>query len=71
VSLLPGIRIGSYAVHFYEFDLSEPAHVHMRCKQKEVKFWLTSVSLARNRGFTAHELREIAGSASGPFGTFH
>ncbi len=56
---MPGIRIGPYAISFYECDLREPAHVHIRRDRDQAKFWLAPVKLARNRGFSAHELHDI------------
>ena len=58
---MPGIRIGPYGISFYEYDLREPAHVHVRREWKQAKFWLAPVALARNNGFPAHELSAIEG----------
>jgi hypothetical protein len=39
----------------------EPAHIHVRDKENEAKFWLSpQVVLARNDGFTSRDLRELA-----------
>jgi len=51
------LRIGPYRFHFYSDEPNEPPHV--RVSGNECKFWLESVSLARNRGIPAHDLREI------------
>lgn len=56
---MPGIRVGPYVISFYEYDLREPAHVHVRRERNQAKFWLESLKIARNRGFTAHELHDI------------
>ena len=56
---MPGVRIGPYAIHFYQYDLREPIHVHIRRERKQAKFWLDPVSLARSSGFSAQELRDI------------
>jgi hypothetical protein len=50
---MPGVRIGPYSVNFYEYDLREPAHAHVRRERKQAKFWLEPVALVRNRGFPA------------------
>ncbi len=34
-------------------------HVHVRREQAEAKFWLRSVALAWNRGFSSRELNDI------------
>jgi hypothetical protein len=38
----------------------EPIHVHARRDGHRAKFWLHPVSLARNQGFSGHELNELA-----------
>ena len=40
---------------------NEPPHVHVDRDAKSAKIWLEPVSLARNIGFNAHELRQIIG----------
>jgi hypothetical protein len=39
--------------------MGEPPHVHVDRENFSAKFWLQPVSLARNLGFTARELRRI------------
>lgn len=53
------LRAGPYRVYFYSHDLGEPAHVHVDRDDQSAKFWLQPVSLARNFGFSPHELRRI------------
>ena len=53
------LRIGPYRFHFYSNEGDEPPHIHVRSPDGECKFWLEPVSLARNRGITTHELRDI------------
>ena len=50
---------GPYRVFFYSFDCAEPIHVHVRRDRSTCKFWLDPLSLARNNGFSAHELNRI------------
>jgi hypothetical protein len=38
---------------------TEPAHIHIRSAEGECKFWLSPISLARNRGVPSHRIREI------------
>lgn len=53
------LRIKGYRFWFYEADLNEPPHVHVGKESKEAKYWITSVRLAKSRGFRNHELVEI------------
>ncbi len=56
---MPGVKIGAYEIRFYEYDLDERPHVHVRREGKQAKFWLTPVQLHRNSGFADHELGKI------------
>ena len=38
---------------------NEPPHVHVDRDDASAKFWLDPISLARNLGFSAHELRGV------------
>lgn len=53
------LRIGPYRFYFYSHEPNEPPHVHIDRDDLSAKFWLNSVSLARNFGFNAKELRQI------------
>jgi Domain of unknown function (DUF4160) len=53
------LRSGPYRVYFVSHDLAEPPHVHVDRDDLAAKFWLAPVTLARNLGFTAVELRRI------------
>ena len=44
---------------FYEADLDEPPHIHVRKESAEAKYWLSPIALARVRRFRQHELNEI------------
>lgn len=52
-------RIGPYRIYFVSHDIKEPAHVHVDRDAQSAKFWLSPLSLARNMGFGARELRMI------------
>jgi hypothetical protein len=54
------LRIKGFRFGFYEADLDEPPHVHVKHGNCEAKFWLVPIALARSRGFREHELNEIA-----------
>ena len=53
------LRISGYRFLFYEADLDEPPHVHVRKQSGEAKYWLNPVVLSKSRGFREHELSEI------------
>ena len=53
------LQDGPYTFVFFSSDRGEPWHVHVKRDQQIAKFWLDPVSLAKNRGFTAHEVRQI------------
>jgi hypothetical protein len=53
------LRTGPYRVYYFSHDLKEPPHVHVDRERFSAKFWLQPVSLARNLGFGARELRRI------------
>lgn len=52
-------RAGPYRFFFYSADRNEPVHVHVERDANRAKFWLDPVRLARSRGFTAAELRDV------------
>jgi hypothetical protein len=54
------LRVGPYRVYFYSHEPNEPPHVHVDRDDQSVKFWIGPVALARNLGFRARELRQIA-----------
>jgi hypothetical protein len=54
------LRIRGYRIGFYQADLDEPPHVHVRRQAGEAKFWLVPVRLAASHGFRPHELAYIA-----------
>lgn len=53
------LRSGPYRFYFYSHESNEPAHVHVDRDAQTAKFWLEPVALARNLGFSAHELTRI------------
>lgn len=53
------LRIKGYRFWFYEADLDEPPHVHVGKEDREAKYWIKPISLARTKGFREHELNEI------------
>jgi hypothetical protein len=53
------LRRGAYRFYFYSHEPNEPPHVHIDRDALSVKFWLQPVTLARNHGFSAKELRDI------------
>jgi hypothetical protein len=55
------LRIGAYRFYFYSHEPNEPPHVHIDRDDLSAKFWLETVSLAKNIGFSAKELRKLEG----------
>jgi hypothetical protein len=53
------LRAGPYRVYFYSHEPNEPPHVHVDRDDLSAKFWLQPVSLARNLGFSAVEIRRV------------
>ena len=52
-------RIGPYRFFFYAGDGEEPPHIHVGRDEKEAKFWLEPVRLARSQGFKTAELNDL------------
>jgi hypothetical protein len=53
------LRTGPYRIYFYSHEPNELPHMHVDRGNQSCKFWLQPVSLARNLGFNAKELRKI------------
>jgi len=53
------LKSGPYRIYFYSHEPNEIPHVHIDRDIQTCKFWLAPVSLARNIGFSAKELRDI------------
>jgi hypothetical protein len=53
------LQDGPYTFVFFSSDRGEPLHVHVKRDQRIAKYWLQPISLAINRGFAAHELRQV------------
>ena len=53
------LRSGPYRFYFYAHEPNEPPHVHVDRDDDSAKFWLQPIGLARNLGFSGHELRDI------------
>jgi hypothetical protein len=53
------MRVGPYRFFFYSNEGAEPAHIHVTAGGSEVKFWLSPIALASNRGFSARDLHDI------------
>ena len=53
------LRSGPYRVYFFSHEPNESPHVHVDRDDQSAKFWLDPVGLARNLGFSAHELKRV------------
>jgi hypothetical protein len=51
---------GPYCFVFFSSDKGEPPHIHIKRERRVAKFWLSPVSVAKNRGFPGHELNHLA-----------
>ena len=52
------LRGKGYKFWFYEADFDEPPHLHVGEEDREAKFWLNPVELARAGRLKPMELRE-------------
>src|SRR5271157_1044214 len=53
------LRSGPYRFYFYSHEPNEPSHVHVDHDDLSAKFWLDPIGLARNFGFSAHEVNTV------------
>ena len=53
------LQVGPYSFIFFSSDRGEPAHIHVKRDRQLANFWLSPVSLDKNRGFKDHELNGI------------
>ncbi|HEX9828975.1 MAG TPA: DUF4160 domain-containing protein [Bacteroidota bacterium] len=54
------LREGPYRFYFHSHESNEPPHIHVDRERFSAKFWLaSSVTLARNVGYSPRELRII------------
>jgi len=53
------LRVGPYRFYFWSNENNERPHIHVDRDAFSAKFWLSPIGLAKNRGFKAHELRNI------------
>ena len=53
------LRQGPYRFFWYSHEPNEPPHVHIDRDECSAKFWLEPVGLARNMGYSRHELKRI------------
>ena len=53
------LRTEGFRFYFYSHEPNEPPHIHVDKEDSSAKYWLSSVSLARNIGYNAKELRQI------------
>jgi hypothetical protein len=53
------LRFEGYRFYFYSHEPNEPPHINIDRDNLSAKFWLSPISLAKNIGFNAKELRKI------------
>jgi hypothetical protein len=44
---------------FYSKEIGEPPHIHVLKDSKQLKVWLSDLSIARSTGFARHEVSDI------------
>jgi hypothetical protein len=54
------LKDGPYSFVFFSSDRGELAHIHVKRDRQIAKFWLHPIAPAKNHGFKAHELNQIA-----------
>ena len=52
-------QIGPYGFVFFSSDRGEPPHIHVKRDRQIARFWSDPVILAKNRGFSQHELNAV------------
>ena len=53
------LRVGPFRFYFYSHEPNEPPHVHIDRGEATIKLWLDPVTVAKSRGFRAHEINAI------------
>jgi hypothetical protein len=53
------LRWNGFRFYFFSNEGTEPPHIHVDKGQHTAKLWLAPVSIGRNIGFSARELRTI------------
>ena len=53
------LRILGFRFHFYLDEGTEPPHIHVETGDRECKFWLRPVALARNHGMSGVDIRKV------------
>ena len=53
------MRTRGYRFFFFSQEGNEPRHIHVERAGNYAKFWLSSIAVAKPRGFRGHELREV------------
>jgi hypothetical protein len=56
---VPTVLRGSCRAFFYSNEGTDPAHIHIRAGDKEVKIWIHDLAVAVNMGFAEHEVGDI------------
>jgi len=53
------MRVGPYRFFFFSNEGQEPAHIHVKAGDSEVKLWLNPLEIAANYGFNIRQLNNI------------
>jgi len=58
------LRWKGYRFYFFSNEGFEPPHIHIDKGGCSAKFWLSPVAAARNIGYSAKEMAELAGKVA-------
>jgi hypothetical protein len=53
------LRLSGYRFFFFSLEGNEPAHVHAERGENYAELWLSTLALARSKGFRSSEISEI------------
>jgi hypothetical protein len=53
------LRENGFRFYFFSHEPNEPPHVHIDRAGASIKVWLTSITVAKSRGFRGHEIDGI------------
>jgi hypothetical protein len=52
-------RQNGFRFYFYSHEPNEPPHIHIDRADATIKVWLDPITVAKSRGFRAHEISGI------------
>lgn len=58
------LRLQGFRFYFYSHEPNEPPHIHIDKGEATIKLWLHDMTVAKHRGFRAHEISGIIALAT-------